>query len=105
MQRHDRTERLYALADAGRVRQILRNLIVNASRHGGPDVRVIVRERGAEISIAVCDDGEPIADEQRARIFEPYQGVPGSKYVPGSVGLGLTVSLQLAPNPTWAKAI
>ena len=94
--RHHRTEPLLAWADPGRVRQILRNLVVNATRYGGPDVRVVVNLVGSEVAISVCDDGDPIPMDQRKRIFMPYVGVAGSASVPGSVGLGLTVSRQLA---------
>lgn len=96
LRRHDRTEPLVVEADPMRIRQILRNLIVNATRYGGPDIRVAVERVDGKVSVAVCDDGDPIPPDERERIFMPYQGESGSGAVPGSVGLGLTVSRQLA---------
>ncbi len=84
------------LADAGRVRQILRNLMVNAARYGGPNRRITLERKGEMASIAVCDDGDPIPREERDRIFEAYRRRAIASAVPGSVGLGLTVSRELA---------
>jgi signal transduction histidine kinase len=46
--------------------------------------------------VEVRDDGDPIHPDERERVFEAYQSggdVPGRT---GSMGLGLTVSRQLA---------
>lgn len=47
-------------------------------------------------SISVCDDGNPIPPRERDRIFEAYRSHETAPAVPGSVGLGLTVSRELA---------
>ncbi len=46
--------------------------------------------------VKVSDNGDAIPDEDRDRIFESYESAhkPGGQ--PGSVGLGLSVSRQLA---------
>ncbi len=85
-----------AHADPSRVRQILRNLITNAIRYGGDDVSVSVSRGEGYIYIDVADDGEALSPAEVSQIFEPYQKLTESPSAPGSIGLGLTVSLALA---------
>lgn len=80
------------LADPRRVRQILRNLLTNAQRYGGPRCRVVVGRAGATVWLEVRDNGDAIPDEQAEHIFEPYVTAGGKE----SVGLGLAVARQLA---------
>ena len=83
-------------ADPIRCRQIIRNLVTNAIRYGGPHIKVSVENGSGEALISVFDDGTGVADEARDRIFTAYErGHEAGAGVPGSVGLGLTVSRQL----------
>jgi len=85
-----------ALADPVRVRQVVRNLITNAIRYGGENVEIAYEARHDTVVVSVSDDGREIPEDERERIFLPYSVAhdPGSQ--PSSVGLGLTVSRQLA---------
>ncbi|MCB2223162.1 MAG: PAS domain-containing sensor histidine kinase [Actinobacteria bacterium] len=85
-----------ALADPLRFRQIVRNLATNAIRYGGPTVRVAVAVAGGTVALRVTDDGPGVPADQQDAIFEPYHRAHSRPGVPGSVGLGLTVSRQLA---------
>ncbi len=85
-----------AYADPVRVRQIIRNLVTNAIRYGGEDIRVEVEPNGATVAVRVVDDGAGIPDSERERIFEPYERAHPAAGQPGSVGLGLTVARKLA---------
>ena len=85
-----------ALADSLRVRQIIRNLAVNAGRYGGDRQRAIIYERGGEAVFEMYDSGAPIPDDARERIFQPYGRAHHSAGTTASVGLGLSVSRQLA---------
>jgi signal transduction histidine kinase len=89
-------ETAVAMGDRLRVRQILRNLLVNAVRHGGPDVVVQIKSESAMVGVSVADDGPGIPPKDREHMFDPYFHGDGIKGQPASIGLGLTVSRQLA---------
>lgn len=80
------------LADPRRVRQIIRNLLTNASRYGGPNRRVTTGTLRDAVWLEVRDDGNGIPEEEADRIFEPYVTSGGR----GAVGLGLSVARQLS---------
>jgi signal transduction histidine kinase len=86
----------YADADPIRVRQIIRNLITNALRYGGPNIEVVMSSTAGARIIEVIDDGEGIPEADRERIFVAYERAHHTEGQPGSVGLGLTVSRTLA---------
>ena len=89
-------DRVRAVADPVRVRQIIRNLVTNAIRYGGSDVHIEFEDVGGQVVFIVRDNGVEIPASEQERIFQPYFSAhdPGSQ--PSSVGLGLTVSRQLA---------
>jgi Amt family ammonium transporter len=85
-----------AVGDAMRVRQIVRNLVTNAIVHGGEHIRVTTSRRAGQARLTVADDGPGLAPGDEERVFEPFQH--GNREARGhnSVGLGLTISRQLA---------
>jgi signal transduction histidine kinase len=85
-----------ALADPVRVRQIVRNLVVNAARYGGEEMKAIVYERGGRSVFEMYDTGTPIPEAAREHIFQPYGRAHNEPGTTASVGLGLAVSRQLA---------
>lgn len=86
-------------ADASRLRQIVRNLATNAVRYGGADVQVAVYRANGEAIVDFSDDGPKLSKHDIRRIFEPYYRSDGQRSMPGSIGLGLSVSRSLA----WAQ--
>jgi signal transduction histidine kinase len=82
-------------ADPNRVEQILRNLLENASKHGGAEVRLEASPFDAEWVITVTDDGPGVALEDRERIFAPFEQGSGGAGPGTGIGLGLTVSRAL----------
>jgi len=90
------------LADAGRIRQVVLNLVSNAlkftaSGHVLVEAEVSSLDGGlAAIRIAVSDTGIGIPPDRVDRLFERFQQIDSSttrKY--GGTGLGLAISSQL----------
>jgi len=84
------------MADALRVRQIVRNLVMNAVRHGGPRIRVSATTDQAQVTIEVADNGAPVPDDERELIFESFYASRRVQGLAPSVGLGLAISRRLA---------
>lgn len=89
-------ERGRAWADPLRVRQIIRNLVTNAIKYGGDRIVVAIREQEGSTSVVVADDGVGVDEREAMLIFERYYRSAQSPTQPGSVGIGLAVSRQLA---------
>jgi PAS domain S-box-containing protein len=91
--------RLSLLSDAGKVRQILINIVGNALKftdQGRVSLEVRAAANGA-VEVLVRDTGPGIPAEQHDLIFEPFtQADQSSTRVKGGTGLGLAVSRRLA---------
>ena len=92
----------FALGDAGRLRQILINLIGNAikfTEHGEVVLSVGKRKTNPEdqhVTFSVRDTGIGIPADRRETIFHAFTQVDGSSVRRfGGTGLGLTISSQL----------
>ena len=83
-------------ADPTRTKQIIRNLLTNAVRYGGSQVVVEAVSNGRVTCLSIRDNGPGLPETEWERIFEPYERAHERPTQPASVGLGLTVSRQLA---------
>jgi two-component system, sensor histidine kinase len=82
--------------DAGRVKQVLHNLLGNALKFTDRGrVLVDVCRRGGLLQITVTDSGSGIAPELLERIFEAFERGRDGQARAGT-GLGLTISRQIA---------
>ncbi len=66
-------------ADQSLVTAALQPLVENAVRHAKRDVRVELHRAGAEVVIAVTDDGPGVAPEDAERIFAPGYSETGER--------------------------
>jgi len=89
----ERTGTARAYADPLRVRQIIRNLVVNARRAGAAHVEVRIERHTEHVAVLVIDDGPGVPEG--VDMFEPYVTV-GSQQGTDPLGLGLFVSRSLA---------
>ncbi|SDU80079.1 His Kinase A (phospho-acceptor) domain-containing protein [Arcanobacterium phocae] len=82
-------------ADPGLIRQLVWNLVNNATRHAGPNATVTVRVRNAEgggALLIVSDDGEGISVEDQEHMFDAFR--TGSSRRPGT-GIGMMVAQHI----------
>jgi len=87
------------VADAGRIEQMLRNLVCNARRHTPADGRIAITaaREGSTIAITVADTGSGIAPEHLPHVFDRfYRADPSRDRATGGAGLGLAIVRRLA---------
>ncbi len=84
---------LVVQADPARVRQLVANLLDNASRHSpaGGTVVVAAARHGDRFRLEVHDQGPGVAAEERERVFEPF-GTLSATDGGGGTGLGLAIA-------------
>ena len=85
------------LADAGRLHQVITNLLTNALKFTPAGGRVTVRAGpvGAEAVLQVSDTGHGIPAKELPRIFDRFWRGRGAAHVSGT-GVGLAVAAELA---------
>lgn len=83
------------MGDAGRLHQVVLNLLTNARVHTPPGTRVTARlgtVDGTHAELQVEDDGPGIPEELRARIFDRFvRGDDSRSRASGSTGLGMSI--------------
>jgi signal transduction histidine kinase len=83
-------------ADRVRLRQVIRNLLSNASKHGGGRVEVTLEPKDGLILCHVADGGPGIDPQIEPRMFERFVHDGRTTLLTGSVGLGLAISKSLS---------
>jgi len=81
---------LPVLADPGRIRQVLANLLVNAAQAGARVVELRGRVDGPLARLEIADDGAGVPPDLRDRLFDPF-----STGRADGTGLGLAISLRI----------
>jgi signal transduction histidine kinase len=87
------------MADAGRLAQLLSNLLKNALVHGdaAQPVRVQVRLRDGALDVIVSNHGAAIAPELVGQLFKPFWRGNSGSYDKG-LGLGLFIVAEIAKS-------
>jgi len=84
--------------DPAKLHDALRNLVANAIIYApeGSTIRVEAASEGADVTLAVSDEGPGIPEEDLARVFERFYRVDKSRARdPGGTGLGLAIVKHL----------
>jgi len=75
----------------------LSNLIVNATKYAGQDVRCSLTQDGDDYVLTVEDDGSGIPEDEREKIFKAFTRIDDSRNrETGGYGLGLAVVARVA---------
>lgn len=99
----------YVLADEGKLRQALINLLGNAikfTEQGHVELRVTLEKRVLEmeekpqerfwLSAQVEDSGMGMSEEEQKKLFEPFRQTQGGLGIQHGTGLGLAITRQFA---------
>ncbi|MGE5339138.1 MAG: PAS domain S-box protein [Gemmatimonadota bacterium] len=89
----------YVMADAVRLRQILVNLLSNATKynHDGGSVTLGCQPAAPQrVRLLVIDTGPGIAPDRIGRLFEPFERIGAERTAVEGTGIGLALSKQLA---------
>lgn len=83
--------------DAGRLCQLLSNLVKNAIVHGAAQapVQVLVTCTDRRLFMSVTNEGNPLPPHVVQQLFKPYWRSPSSTHHEGS-GLGLYIVAEIA---------
>jgi signal transduction histidine kinase len=90
-----RLETAYVRADAFRLRQVIRNLLSNARKHGGPEISVTGFVEGETYVLTVADNGAGVSADIEDDIFDRFVSESSGSQWLGSVGLGLAIAKSL----------
>lgn len=94
--------------DRTRIRQVLLNLLTNATRftqEGGVVVRAVRKDQ--EVVVSVSDSGIGIAPEDMPKLFQVFCQLEGAYHWGRGSGLGLSISKQLVElhaGRIWAES-
>ena len=81
-------------ADPDRLAQVITNLLVNAYRYGGENIRIHAFDGGTQTFLDVTDDGTGIERDLVPKLFEPFTRGKAASVVRGS-GIGLALCRRI----------
>ena len=105
----DQTKNLEVELDADRIKQVLTNLVANASRFApnGSTVTVLVSSAAKNIKVSVIDRGEGIPEPLQEKVFDRFYRADNSRNrETGGSGLGLAIARAIVNahgGKIWAE--
>lgn len=95
-------------ADPTYTEQVVRNLVSNAAKYGGPGSTVTIRASAGdgEVVVQVLDDGPGFPSDETNRLFELFYRSPGTAATASGAGIGLFVCARLVAamgGRIWAE--
>ncbi len=86
------------LADLSKTRQIIMNLLSNASKYTlkGSVALKVFAEGNDMVRVEISDTGIGISDLEITKLFKPFERAKSGEQVAGGTGLGLTISRKYA---------
>ena len=90
-------EGVQAWADAKRLRQVLINLLSNATKYNRPggSVKVVLDTVAGQARLQVVDTGFGLTEDECAQLFEPFNRLRQARGPIEGTGIGLTVTRSL----------
>ena len=93
-------------ADGDRIRQVITNLIDNATKYGSGQIHLSVEHNNSTVKASIHDNGPGIPAEEVARVFEKFYRAKTRKNGKGT-GLGLAISkgiIEAHGGKIWAES-
>lgn len=82
--------------DTRRLGQVLRNVLENANRHAKSSITVRLTTGPDAVRVLIDNDGDPVPEADRARIFERFVRLDASRSrESGGSGLGLAIAASI----------
>jgi signal transduction histidine kinase len=90
-------ERVMAVVDAQRIRQVVDNLVQNALKFTprGGHISLTIQRRGDRVDVVVQDTGIGIGPDELERVFEKFYRTRRATQVARGTGLGLPIARSI----------
>ena len=96
-------------ADRYRLERVMTNLLTNALKYSEPGtpVTITARVEGDQVAVSVSDEGQGIAADDLARLFDRYYRAKTGLHIEG-IGLGLYITKQIVEahgGRVWIESV